>query len=140
MIWLLMLGCLRIAKLLFHVSIYDHEDLEVFMCVTLNDLVTTLKDRRVYVRNSRLVKRQPFIQAFLSQLLLSCEDLLFVKYFPRISNMYSVNCSLTYNPKKYQAYRNIGVLLQRQLKLFFQCKIFILARTLVSTTFLKQKL
>ena len=61
MIWLLMLGCLRIAKLLFHVSIYDHEDLEVFMCVTLNDLVTTLKDRRVYVRNSRLVKRQPFI-------------------------------------------------------------------------------
>ena len=61
MIWLLMLGCLIIAKRIFHVSIYDHEDLEVFMCVTFNDLVTTLKDRHGYVRNSRLVKRQPFI-------------------------------------------------------------------------------
>lgn len=42
-------SCLKIEE-----SNYDHEDLKVFMYVTSNDL-----------RNSSLVKRQPFIYLFL---------------------------------------------------------------------------
>ena len=53
-------SCFKIEE-----SNYDHEDLKGFMYVTFNDLVTTLKDHRGYVRNSSLVKRQPFIYLFL---------------------------------------------------------------------------
>ena len=53
-------SCLEIEE-----SNYDHEDLKVFMYVTFNDLVTTLKDHHSYVRNLSLVKRQPFIYLFL---------------------------------------------------------------------------
>ena len=52
-------SCLKIEE-----SNYDHEDLKVFMYVTFSDLLTTLKDHRGYVRNSSLVKRQPFIYLF----------------------------------------------------------------------------
>lgn len=73
-------------------SNYDHEDLKVFMSVTFNDLVTTLKDHRGYVRNSSLVKRQPFIYLFLGFLFAAAFKLRgsFVCqiFFPAVQIMY----------------------------------------------------